>query len=86
MVFLVWLELMKSGRAECSPCIYPAGEVCFDFNDSDGCWIFEGYGETEEWEWGYPSYVIDGNAWETRIGANYYNSFMQCVLFTHYQS
>jgi len=45
-------------------------QVCFDFNDSDGGWTAGGYAD---WEWGTPSNEIDGNAWETNLGADYFN-------------
>lgn len=62
----------ESSPAECEVIVYPDWEgVCFDFNDWDGGGIFEGYAD---WEWGYPSYVIDGNAWETNLDGNYFNN------------
>ncbi len=61
----------ESGQVTCDVVVMPGGEVCFDFNETDGAWSAGGY---SDWQWGTPSYVIDGNAWETNIGANYFNS------------
>ncbi|MFQ6104604.1 MAG: hypothetical protein ACE5OP_09970 [Candidatus Glassbacteria bacterium] len=66
----------ESGRADCRPIIYPAGEACFYFNETDGFWTWEGYAD---FEWGYPSYEIDGNAWETNLQGNYFNN--ACAIF-----
>jgi hypothetical protein len=60
----------ESGRVECSLSFYE-WPMCFDFNSSDGGWTVGGIAD---WEWGYPSYVFDGNAWETNIGENYFNN------------
>ncbi len=61
----------ESGQVTCETVILPAGEVCFDFNNTDGGWTAHHY---LDWEWGYPSVQIDGNAWESNIQANYFNS------------
>jgi hypothetical protein len=61
----------ESGQAQCSVVVLPGGQVCFDFNATNGGWAAGGYAD---WQWGTPSYVIDGNAWETNLGANYFNS------------
>jgi hypothetical protein len=45
--------------------------VCFDFNSTNGGWTAGGYAD---WQWGYPTYVFDGNAWETILGGYYYNN------------
>ena len=46
-------------------------EICFDFNETDEGWTTGGYAD---WEWGDPSFVIDGKAWETNLQANYFNN------------
>jgi hypothetical protein len=61
----------ESGQAQCSITIYPSGVATFDFNASDGGFVAGGYAD---WEWGTPSYNIDGNAWETNLGMNYFNN------------
>jgi len=52
-------------------------ERCYNFNLTGSGWNFEGH---VDWEWGFPSYEIDGKAWETNIGANYFN--VSCGLLT----
>ena len=53
------------------PTASTGGDIAyFDFNESSGGWTF---GRLADWEWGYPSYEIDGNAWETNLGANYFS-------------
>ena len=62
----------ESGKTRCNINIYsPGPEWVFDFNATDGGWTTGGYAD---WQWGSPTYIIDGNAWETNLGANYYNS------------
>ena len=60
----------ESGHAECVIIGWGDGP-CFDFYETDGGWTAGG---TADWEWGSPSYEIDGNAWETNLGADYFNS------------
>jgi hypothetical protein len=62
----------ESGQTICAVNVYPGGQVCFDFNATDGGWVARG--TADGYEWGYPSYVIDANAWETNIGGYYLNS------------
>ena len=62
----------ESGQATCGVTIFPGGgQVCYDFNSSDGGWVAGGFAD---WQWGDPSFVIDGKAWETNLMANYFNN------------
>jgi hypothetical protein len=62
----------ETGMAMCDVMILPPPGPCFDFNDTDGGWTAGG--TADGYEWGYPSYVIDGNAWETNVGGTYTNN------------
>ncbi len=62
----------ESEQAFCEVIVYPADQqVCFDFNDTGGGWTAGGYAD---WQWGDPSYVFEGNAWETNLGTRYFNN------------
>lgn len=61
----------ESGQVQCRVLITPQGKVCFNFNETDDGWS---PGGLASWEWGEPSYVLDGNAWETNLGGNYANA------------
>jgi hypothetical protein len=59
----------ESGRTKCT--IYSHHhEDCFDFNSTEQGWTSGG---NADWQWGYPSYVFDANAWETNIDGDYFN-------------
>jgi hypothetical protein len=58
----------ESPQVECEILVHPSEHVCFDFNESDGGWT---PGGNADFEWGFPSCEIDGNAWETNIQGPY---------------
>ena len=64
------IGIEESGQVRCDV-LMGSHDPCFDFNATDGAWTAGGYAD---WQWGTPSYVIDGNAWETNIGTNYFNN------------
>jgi hypothetical protein len=61
----------ESTQAGCELDIYGVG-TCFDFNETDGGWVAGG--TADGYEWGTPSYVFDGDAWETNVGGTYTNN------------
>ncbi len=61
----------ESPETTCDVLVYPGPkQTCFDFELLDGGWA---PGGVADWEWGWPSYQLDGKAWETNIGERYFN-------------
>lgn len=61
----------QSPEVFCESFVHPGpSRKCYDFNNMTQGW---NVGGIADWEWGIPSYEIDGRAWETNLGDRYYD-------------